>query len=556
VTGLPLAERRARKRRTAPEVRDLPLDPPELAPDVRVHPPTSEDQPWFLQRGTNHYYRLTADLARLVALLDGTRPVRAMPQRLGAPWTEEDIRRALAFLSDAELLRTASDAHRRRASGRLRLVPPLTVQLTLFDPSRMLAAAARVTRFAATGASVWTALAIIGAGLLALVISAGDLRAALGEPVPYLTAVAVVIGTLAATGLHELGHGLVLASYGGRPQRIGVMLFYLTPAFFCDVSDGWRLPSHRQRAHVALAGILVQGAIGGTLALAALLPLPRDVRLTLLLLAVVTLIACLVNTIPFVKLDGYIALMSWLDVTHLRDKAMADARSTLSHALFGTERERRLPQYGWAVPFGFACMLFPLFLVGNALLLWSDTLSRLGLVGSLATVAIVTVALSGLVREIARLFREARAQRAGALRRWTVGFAGIALVAGAAFVPVPHTIAGGFIVTDRGTEMMLPTSVDSQRLAPGTPVELKRGGLVLDERVGTAVVSETPAREASAPLSALFPVRETEPLIPVRAIGLREVDLVGAAPGIAVVDLGTQPLWLWLTSRAADAFTP
>jgi hypothetical protein len=166
------------------------------------------------------------------------------------------------------------------------------------------------------------------------------------------------------------------------------------------------------------------------------------------------------------------------------------------------------------------------------------------------------VALSGLVREIARLFREARAQRAGALRRWTVGFAGIALVAGAAFVPVPHTMAGGFIVTDRGTEMMLPTSVDSQRLAPGTPVELKRGGLVLDERVGTAVVSETPAREASAPLSALFPVRETEPLIPVRAIGLREVDLVGAAPGIAVVDLGTQPLWLWLTSRAADAFTP
>lgn len=27
-----------------------------------------------------------------------------------------------------------------------------------------------------------------------------------------------------------------------RPSRMGVMLFYLLPAFFCDVSDGWRLP--------------------------------------------------------------------------------------------------------------------------------------------------------------------------------------------------------------------------------------------------------------------------------------------------------------------------
>ena len=153
--------------------------------------------------------------------------------------------------------------------------------------------------------------------------------AVLGSPVDPLVLVLLAASLSLTTVVHELAHAWTLKHYGGRPGRMGVMLFYLAPAFFCDVSDAWRLPHRRQRVKVALAGIVVQLGLGGLAGLAALRVTEPDRHAFLVLYAVGNLAAGLLNALPFVKLDGYIALMSHLDHPNLRIHAIDTVRASL-----------------------------------------------------------------------------------------------------------------------------------------------------------------------------------------------------------------------------------
>lgn len=542
------ATRRLPRPRKEPAERTL-IEPPSFAPGVEVHSPAAEGDAWFLRRGTHQYFKLTDDLARLVNVIDGSRTRDEMVRELGEPWTRPDVDQAVQSLGDAHVLRAEGERTRPRREV-LRFVPPFTMQLTLFNPSRMLQQIASWTPFARTRISVIVAVSVIALGILSLVVRPGEIIIALSSPVPYATVLAIFLGTLLATALHEFGHGLVLASYGGRPRRIGVMLFYLMPAFFCDVSDGWRLSHSRQRVHVALAGILVQGTIGGSAALASLLPFSNDVKHGFLIFAIVSLVACLMNTIPFVKLDGYIALMSWVDIPHLRDKAIADARGVLAVVFFGKRPPRQLPQLRWAVPYGFACMLFPVFLITNALLIWFDTLQRLGILGSMLIIGLIVVAVIGLGKEIAKTVSEARGAGAGGVRVGVVATISVAIaVTGLAVIPVPQSMAGGFIRTAGVTELVLPTTSDATLLVPGTIVELRTSGIVLSTPIGSSVIAEGQPVDALRPFSTLFPVREDAPFIPTTILPLTDTELGDADRGAAFIRLDDQPLWQWLATR-------
>lgn len=545
------APRRSLGQRKAPAERTL-IEPPTFSPGVELHRPPTEGESWFLRRGTHQYFKLTGDLARLADLVDGSRTREVILQDLGDPWTAPDVDQALRSLGDAHVLRAEGEKTRPRREV-VRFVPPLTVQLTLFNPSRLLRHVASWIPFARTPASVIVAAAVVALGILSLVVRPAEVMTALSSPVPYATVFGIFLGTLAATALHEFGHGLVLASYGGRPRRIGVMLFYLMPAFFCDVSDGWRLPQSRQRVHVALAGILVQGTIGGAAALASLLPFSPDAKVGLTVFAIVTLIACLMNTIPFVKLDGYIALMSWVDITHLRDKSMADARGVLALAFFGWRPPRQLPRLPWAIPFGFACLLFPVFLVANALLIWFDTMQRLGVLGSMLILGLIAVALFGLGKEIAKIVSEAREAGASGVRMGIVVLVGSAIASAAlAFLPMPQSMAGGFLRASDSTELVLPTSSDAHGLEPGTVVELRTSGIVLSTPIGQAVVGEGDPIDEMRPFSSLFPVEEDLPMIPTTTLPLIDVESGGAQQGAAFIRVDDQPLWRWLVALVAN----
>ncbi|PJN03584.1 hypothetical protein CG740_09475 [Streptomyces sp. CB01201] len=526
------------------------LDPerlarPRIAEGVAVQEPMEAGGPWVLHRGGSRYFRVQADLARFTRILDGTRDHEQLAAVLGSPWTAHDVDMAVRKLADHQMLDDGTKPRRRHR--RVRFIPPLTVQFTLLRPERLLRLVLPALRPLAGRSGSAAALLCALGGLLALVAQAPSVRQALGSPLPPSTYAGVVLGVLATTVVHEMGHGAVLTYYGGRPTRMGVMLFYLSPAFFCDVSDGWRLPRKEQRVRVALAGVVTQWVIAGAAALTTPLTGP-GLREGLIVFAVVTYVSGLLNLLPFVKLDGYLALMSHLDIPHLRDRAMTDARRALGRTLFGGRYERELPELPWAVPYGLICLAFPLYLVFMAANLWGSAFLSMGAAGA----ALLLCGLGFLAHHLGRgtksLVREAREAGARTRRIAAVGLgAAVLATACAMLIHLPYTLTGGYTVRDDGrTELLLPTSADRSLVREGATVRLLRSGVTVQQQTGAATVAGAKATAATAPLSMLLPVRTRALPMPVISYPLAVAATPQDRTGTAQLDAGKRPLGEWL----------
>ncbi|MFB9627927.1 daptide biosynthesis intramembrane metalloprotease [Nonomuraea helvata] len=519
---------------------------PRLAEGVQVHAPSAEGALWIIER-PGSYMRVGADLAKLAGALDGVRDHGQLLSYLGAQWTGESLAYALGQLKRAELL---DDGLRKKRRIRwVTYVPPLTVQVTLLRPHRLLTACAPLlAALARRGWGVVAAMLALG-GLAGLVLMSGTLIDTLSGPLAMPVYAGVAVATYAVIVLHEFAHAAVLTYYGGRPNRMGFMLLYLLPAFFCDVSDGWRLAERGQRVRVALAGAATQFVAAGSASLAALFTPGSDLRTGLLVFSALNYGSGLLNLLPFIKLDGYLALMSHLDIPDLRKRAMIDARRHTAGLLFGGRYERELPQLRWAVPYGLACQLFPIYLVGGlALSLWGDLLLSFGVVGTVALLVVVGLLIGRLCHGYLVRLREARQAGAPA---WRAVLVTLAVVGGAAallaLVQVPYSVAGGYRYHAGRADLVLTTDPGPDVLKTGATVQLLRNGVVFKERVGTATIAGTHAREISVPVSVLLPVR-TDLELPGTVSGY-PLEMTTAPPdsqGVARIEAGRRPLGVWL----------
>ncbi|WP_371494505.1 hypothetical protein OG871_05240 [Kitasatospora sp. NBC_00374] len=521
---------------------------PRLADNVTVHPPTGADAPWTIQRG-EQYLRVGADLARLARAADGTRGHEELAAVLGPRWTTAVVDTAVRRLVAAKVFHGGdTDRSAPRRAPRLKVVPPLTVQLTVVHPRRLLSGV--LPAMALLGLKRWSVIgALLAAGGLAALATLGhELSDVLGRPLPLSVYAGVIVAMLVASALHELSHAAVLAYYGGRPSRMGVMLFYLSPAFFCDVSDGWRLPRNEQRVRVALAGSATQWVIAGSAALAALVPAPGRWQDGTLLFAAAGYLAGTFNLLPVVRLDGYLALMSHLDIPHLRDLAMTDARHRIARLLYGGRYRPELPQLRWAVPFGLACMAAPLFIVIPALGNFASLLQRMGTAGAILMVCAAGYLLWLLVRGAVRTAADART--AGATR-WRIALSATAFTAAVVcallFVRLPYTVAGGYAVRDGGqVELLLPSSADRSAIHAGGAVRLYRAGLTGHTPMGEAVIGSERSTATTAPFSAFAPVASTSLSMPAAAYPLITTRPPSDRTGNAELTLGKRTLAHWL----------
>nr|MBA2244815.1 PqqD family protein [Gemmatimonadota bacterium] len=152
--------------------------------------------------------------------------------------------------------------------------------------------------------------------------------------------------------IHEFGHGLTCKHFGGEVHEMGVMLLYFSPALYCNVDDAWTFEKKAHRLWVTFAG----GWTGLLLAaLAALVwistepgSLPHHLALITMLMGGSAVL--ILNFNPLIPLDGYYALMDWLEVPNLRARSFeylgaAARRSLLRQEVplpAVTPRERRI----------------------------------------------------------------------------------------------------------------------------------------------------------------------------------------------------------------------
>ncbi len=148
-------------------------------------------------------------------------------------------------------------------------------------------------------------------------------------------ALVVTYGLFAASVLvHELGHLGASVARGAKPGGAGVLLFFIWPACYSDVSSSWYL-DRSSRLYVDAGGAILQSMFGGLLAvLAFVTPYPAfDGAVAMIL------ISLLFNLNPFFRFDGYWIMADWLGVQNVA-KAGRKTWGTLI-------KRESLPYDGW-----------------------------------------------------------------------------------------------------------------------------------------------------------------------------------------------------------------
>lgn len=487
---------------------------PKLGDRVGIDPPMGEGAPWIISVAGVPRARVGADFALMASFLDGRRSLKDAVRLAGLDVDGPQALAALDALASAGLL----EAGKGRSPSRRRFVyrRPLTFQWTLFDPSPLAAVLSRPFRGrrARGGVLLATLSALVLLAAVSVAANGSLVLSLLSSPLPLDMTGALLLAILVTGCAHEIAHAVALSAFGGRPTRMGFMLLYFLPAFFCDVTDGWRIRERSRRAVVALAGPALHLAVG-CLALALVSLVAGDgARRFLIVFGAACLLAVAANLLPFLKLDGYLALVAVTDTPHLRARAIDRAGRILSRIAFGvvprqaggSDRGPESEPLGssWALGlFGALCAVFPALLFLWAAVRLQPVLIALGPWTATLFLLLVLAFVVSVLRKVFRfLFAVFRARpRVG---RTFAALTLVALgVAGAISVPVSSSVHAGFVVLD-GRVLVVASSADG--VGAGDRVVLRANGVVLRPEVGRGSIAQSAPEDVSVPIEALAPV--------------------------------------------------
>ena len=168
-----------------------------------------------------------------------------------------------------------------------------------------------------------------------------------------LEVILIAYGSFTVTAIiHELGHALTCKRFGGEVHEIGAMILYFTPAFYCNVSDAWTFEKRSHRLWVTFAGGWIQLWCASIATIVWVLTEPGTFTNTVALFtaALGGAFSLFFNYNPLLPLDGYYALIDWLELPNLRARSFAYLGSFFrKHVLrlnaavpAVTDRERRI----------------------------------------------------------------------------------------------------------------------------------------------------------------------------------------------------------------------
>lgn len=555
--------------------------------DIEFHPDPETDRVIVTDGRSGRQFRLTRDAVSVLNLLDGRHNSIEIARSLsGSAESAEDIKLAVERLVSIGLAtapQLAGGRHRalhgrhrapevQRQSVRERVAshiaslsrpgravrfnPPAAVEFSFGSPHRLLG---KLTWLGDWLARPLVQVCVVGftvSGAAAFAASWPNIHHALSQPITSWGLLIVLVSTLLTTAVHELAHGVLLRRNGGRVRRMGFMLLYGSPALFCDVSDAWRLP-RRKRVAVALAGVRLHAFAAATAGWL-LLAIPGQTLATtqiLSLVGVADFAMAVINLLPFVKFDGYIALVGWKDIPHLRMKSMQLAGAAAGSLVFGRgtkpQPKHELSGLRWAA-FGIACALCPPVLVGIAVLDYGPlAVAILGSVGAAVLLMVLLALLYLPARSIGGAITSAQRRGVPFWRR----AAGVMLVVLAMSstmsliqVPAQRTAvfgASGSAATGSAAYLVMLSGSPPKG---GTAVTLERAGVLFHPVVAHASVCG-PARVRQVTAGIGSPVTSgltSRARVSVPAVPLCVLSGPVPTSGIAIVSLGATNLYGWL----------
>ena len=295
------------------------------------------EPPLLARRGDGQMIKLTRLLHCVAAACDGRRDAGQV-----AAVVSEHFGRGV---SEGNVLQLAEKQLRplgvlARADGTTPELPKRQALLSLRHRKPVLSG--RVVNRVAAGFT-WLHVRPVTAALLALLLLfdawlfgihgiAGGLRSVLYEPAWLL---AVLLSVVVATAFHEIGHASACRYSGARPGEMGVGVYLIWPAFYCDVTEAYRL-GRRGRLRTDLGGVYFNGLF----ALAAAAAYLATGHEALLFMVFVQHLIALQQLLPLMRFDGYYVLSDLTGVPDILSRIKPIFRSLVR----GRRREPRVAE--------------------------------------------------------------------------------------------------------------------------------------------------------------------------------------------------------------------
>jgi putative peptide zinc metalloprotease protein len=304
------------------------------------------------------FVRMSDADAHLFQLLDGTRTVLeliAEAERAEGAAGPGRLARLLADLGDRGLLEGVEERERNAPGGRFaRLLRPR--EFTLRGAGDWIERAYRRggwLLFTPPALVLLVALAVVGIGAFGYLIAERY-----GTPFVVADKIGIgglvfLLGRFAVVAVHEVAHGLTMASFGRRVEKAGVKFIVVFPFAFVDTSQAWFEP-RRRRIAVSAAGPLSDLALGAAFSLVCLAMGAGTGRDIFFQLAFAAYVGAFFNLNPFLDRDGYQMLVDALREPGLRRRS----RAQLQRAVRGDARREddspalmrySLAGIGWAL---------------------------------------------------------------------------------------------------------------------------------------------------------------------------------------------------------------
>ncbi|HTO75637.1 MAG TPA: efflux RND transporter periplasmic adaptor subunit [Thermoanaerobaculia bacterium] len=294
---------------------------------------------------TIKYYNFQDSEWGLIQLFDGTRTRAEILEEYRREFPREDI--PLSLVLDFEemlrkvdlieqsvaernlqLLARAKTARQRAAEEKAEGRNIFFLPFHVLDPERFLVRTVKYVRW------IWTPPVVL-AWCLAMLWTVGifvqhwapiwsgtlELYAFLKKPL--LDAIQFFLLLSIIGCIHEFAHAYTTKIYGGEVHDIGIALLYFTPAFYCDTTDSLLFESKWHRLWTTTAGIYIEGFICFAATLLWVISYPDSflnefAYKTMLFTGASTVFF---NINPLIKIDGYYALSSVLEVPELREES-------------------------------------------------------------------------------------------------------------------------------------------------------------------------------------------------------------------------------------------
>ena len=465
------------------------------------------------------YFTIAAVAYELMSLCDGKRDLDTLlaMARKKLPTFKLDAAILLNFYETLKKQHFLEDAwnrnvllieKQRRSREKSKAVNPAEVHLASFDPDGFLNAIVKHTGFLFTKPAL-VVYALLTVAAFSITFShAEEFKIPFAQlwTIPGTSWVGLLVlwaALLATALLHELGHGLTTKHFGGEVHKIGFMLLYFNPCFFCDVTESLFFEKKAHKQAVTAAGGIVN-LVTASLAIFVWFFTARDLWVNQLMHRVALysgLTTVIFNLNPLSRYDGYFLLSQHLDMPNLQQGAFhflgQRIRALLGLPLDGkpvADRDRRIYWiYGIASA---AYLAFAMTMIYLALSHWLiGTYRALGY----ALAGLLLLQMSGRYRKgLWRFLTFAWLDKGAAIRRrplpWAAG--ALVLLLALLFVPLPRTVPGAFrleparIVALRAPEAGVIEAVyaeEGDAVAAGAPVlAIRQDEIGLARRMGAA----------------------------------------------------------------------